>query len=229
MNRPGQKNRVSFFFIAGVLMFVSEIWKQFTINCMPGLSGGDGYRIWYLPFQLCSTPMYVCLLLFGKGKQKDACLTYLSTYGLLAGIMAFFDTGGFTELAYLPLSVHSYVWHGLLILLGITAFMELPVKERDFLGASVFFLGFLLVAEILNISLTPKGSINMFYINPLVPMRQKYFSDIAAYLTGTERAGDIPGGNLLAILVYVASIFTGACTLDILELVFSQKMRNKEG
>ena len=42
-----------------MLMFCSEIWKQFTLTFA---IGGGSYIWWYFPFQLCSIPMYILLV-----------------------------------------------------------------------------------------------------------------------------------------------------------------------
>ena len=49
-----------FFFYSGFLMLISEIWKQY---CLTYIMNEGTYNWWYFPFQLCSIPMYVCLLL----------------------------------------------------------------------------------------------------------------------------------------------------------------------
>ena len=55
-----EKIITSFFFLWGIIMLVSEIWKQYTLTFV---LGQGHYNLWYLPFQLCSIPMYVCLLI----------------------------------------------------------------------------------------------------------------------------------------------------------------------
>lgn len=108
-----------FFSVCGLLMFLSEIWKQY---CLTFLAGGGAYNWRYFPFQLCSTPMYILLFLpyIKKERIVRACLTFLMSFGLLGGIAVFADTTG---LHYpLPaLTVHSYLWHILLILIGYLA------------------------------------------------------------------------------------------------------------
>lgn len=207
-------------FWAGTVLLVSELWKQLVINLVLQPAGSGAYAVWYFPFQLCSTPMYVCLLLMpavraGKERLVYALDTYLTTYGMLGGIFAFFDTSGFTELGYLPISVHSYLWHILLIGIGMLASYALIAQQRsDFFGATALFLGNCLVAQLLNKGLGQFGTINMFYINPKYKMAQKYFGDIALYL-----------GNNPGILVYVLTILLGATTIYIALLCLSCFLR----
>ena len=99
-------------------MFLSEIWKQY---CITFIINEHHYDWWYFPFQLCSIPMYVCLLLpFVREKARDILLTFLKTFGLMGGIFTFFDTSGL-HYPYAPLTAHSYLWHVLLIILGIVS------------------------------------------------------------------------------------------------------------
>lgn len=197
-------------FLTGILLLFSEIWKQITINLVLKAAGEGRYCWWYFPFQLCSTPMYMCLLLpltLRKGREglRDAILTYLATFGLLAGTVTFADTGGFSELGYLPLTVHSWVWHIVMVLMGLFCFAYLSAKGRNHLpGAVGIYLAGCVIAEAINLPVGKHALINMFYISPLLPMNQICFRDIAAYL-----------GNGVGIFVYVTMTIIGAVTLDI--------------
>jgi len=212
MRQNHENNTGRILFITGILLLISELWKQYVINCtlqsVPG-----GYDWWYFPFQLCSTPMVVCLLfpLFEKKEDlRSAALTYLSCYGLLAGICAFLDTGGFTELGYLPLTVHSWVWHIVLILLGLYSARVLCLeKDGNLAGATLFFLAGCMIAEIINALVGDRGVINMFYINPRYRMAQVVFKDIAAY-----------AGNGTAIISYILCIIVGAMILYLIRLLY---------
>ena len=54
------KKYIRFFFICGMIMFLSELWKQY---CITFIINEHRYNWWYFPFQLCSIPMYLCLML----------------------------------------------------------------------------------------------------------------------------------------------------------------------
>ena len=206
----------------GILLLISEIWKQYVLHFH--LFPGSGAALWYFPMQLCSLPMYLCLLGY---RFPKAVPTYLATYGLLSGIMVFFDVSGFYDFGYMPLTVHSYLWHGTLIALGLISAGYLKTRENlssDFCGATLIFLCGLLTAQLLNRLLSRYGTINMFYVNPDLPMQQAYFSDIAEYLGGIpEKKGIFRcfNGNDLSILVYLLSIVSGAMFLNILLLAAS--------
>lgn len=107
------------FLLCGVLMLCSEIWKQLVLT----FALGNGiYDWWYVPFQLCSVPMYVLLAypwLRREGIRRTL-LAFLMSYCLMSGIIVFADTSGL-QYPIPELTAHSYVWHLLLILIGIGA------------------------------------------------------------------------------------------------------------
>ena len=81
------------FFLFGLLMLCSEVWKQLTLT----FPVGHGvYNLWYFPFQLCSIPMYIFLVLpfVRPEKIRQALLCFLMCYALLGGIAVFADTSG---------------------------------------------------------------------------------------------------------------------------------------
>lgn len=196
------------FLCCGVLLALSEVWKQWTLTFL--LNNGH-YDWWYFPFQLCSIPMYICVALFfvHNLKIQRYLLSFLMDFGLLGGIFAFFDTSGM-HYRYLPLTIHSFVWHVLLIIIGIYAGMtwrmvkgtdagDFPLFPRDYRKAACIYLLCCLAALCLNLAFRRYGAINMFYINPYYPMQQKVFDQIAATL-----------GNGTGILLYLLSTLAGA-------------------
>lgn len=188
-----------FLFLSGLLLLTSEIWKQYTLTCV---LGGGTYDWWYFPFQLCSIPMYVCLLLpwTGSFSLRCALAAFLVDYGMLGGIFAFFDTTGMQYASPL-LTLHSYLWHILLVLIGLVSAQSFPAAAawKNYRRASALYLLCCLTAEIFNFFLGRLGRINMFYINPAYPMEQRFFSEIA----------DLTG-NLPSIILYLAACMTGA-------------------
>ena len=198
------KKYTRFLFICGIIIFLSEIWKQY---CITFIINEHHYDWWYFPFQLCSIPMYVCLLLpFVREKARDILLTFLKTFGLMGGIFTFFDTSGL-HYPYAPLTAHSYLWHVLLIILGIVSGICQRKKEcpknkdtaRKFSGSAFIYLTCCALATAFNLAFYPYGNINMFYISPHYSMGQKVFKEIAA-LTG----------NAAGILIYIAANLIGA-------------------
>lgn len=192
-----------FFFLCGLLMAGSELWKQLFLT---QLNSGI-YDWWHFPFQLCSIAMYVLLAFpWVKNVRLRAVLVhFLMCYSLLGGIAVFADTSGL-HYPVLPLTVHSYLWHVLLIVIGVTAGAAGRAPSlRHFLDATVLYLLCCVIAEVCNHFLGKYGSINMFYINPQYHMQQIGFEQLVPYI-----------GNTAAILVYIAATVCGAWILFLL-------------
>ena len=88
---PGLSDRI--FFLCGVLMLGSEVWKQ----CLLTFVLGHGtYNWWYFPFQLCSIPMYVLLAYpwLRRESTRRMLLAFLMSYCFLGGVAVFADTSG---------------------------------------------------------------------------------------------------------------------------------------
>lgn len=216
-----------FFFACGILMLCSEVWKQFTLTFV---IGGGSYNWWYFPFQLCSIPMYILLAYpwLLHSNTRRTLLTFLMCYCLLGGVAVFADTSGL-HYPLRALTIHSYLWHILLIILGVTAgitylrllrankkkalfsrSLKTAFPLRPFLYSSLLYLACCLIAELLNLSLDRFGTINMFYINPDYQMQQVVFRDLLPIL-----------GNTGVILFYIASTILGAFILFLVwKLIF---------
>ena len=189
------------FFMVGTGFVISEIWKQLCLTFV--LHGGE-YQWWYFPFQLCSIPMYLCFpLAFAKGKQLRNCLlAFLADFTLLSGTIAFLDTSGMYY-GYIPLTLHSFLWHVVLILLGIYAGTRCrDLSIRSFLGAAGIYAACCVLAEVFNLCFDRFDIINMFYINPHYYMGQLGFRNLLAFLP-----------NRAVIMSYILATIFGAALL----------------
>lgn len=191
-------------FYCGFLMLLSEIWKQCTLTFV---IGRGTYNWWYFPFQLCSVPMYVCLVFpfLSSERIQGILLTFLMDFGLLGGIFAFFDTTGMYY--SLPsLTFHSFAWHILLIVLGFRAGLtgRADYSWKGFAGSAALFLACCLLATGFNLAFHPFGRINMFYISPHYRMGQIVFRDIGGIF-----------GNGAAVISYLLAIPAGAGLLHL--------------
>ena len=223
--------------ILAVLFLVSEIWKQLLLT----LTNGGSYLWWYFPFQLCSMPLYLLplrqllvLRLQRSRNQQDgqtvaarshavcagmvSVLTdFLADFGLLAGSFAFADQTGM-RYALPALSVHSYLWHFAMIFLGFFLIFSrkhsgIPLR---FLRAAILFLLLSGIAELLNLLLHKKGSIDMFYISPWKPATQVILRDIAARI-----------GRWPEILLYLCLILAGAGLIHSFSCAVSVKNKRR--
>lgn len=203
----------NFYTLCGLLMLVSEIWKQLTLTFT--VNHGN-YSWWHFPFQLCSIPMYVCLTVgFLSSKRPRSLIPYLKVhgdrlcsflaaflmdFGLLGGVFAFFDTSGM-HYGYLPLTIHSFAWHILLVILGCySGLNKNTCRTLSGYGFSVMlYLVCCGIATIFNLIFHQFGMVNLFYISPHYYMQQKVFSQIADTF-----------GNGFGIAAYIAASIAGA-------------------
>ena len=183
----------------GVFLLVTEVYKQlFYTYC----SGGGKYQWWIFPFQLCSVPMYLCLLLpFIKNERvTNWFYLFLTTYNLLGGFVSLFEPSGLSH-EYWTLTLHAYVWHLLLVFIGfyLIACKKSPEKVvEDFPKCLIMFFYLCGLATFFNIVFRDKG-VRMFYISPFHSNPIIVFKDI-------ERVC----GFAVGVVVYVAALSIGA-------------------
>ncbi len=127
--------------IMGSVLLVSEIWKQWYLYA---IVFDHHYRVWYFPFQLCSIPMYFCILRFflnkenRKNKNREAISDrkpgglgnaidiFLQDFALLGGIAALMVPDGFTHPDHPLLTAHGYMWHVMLIMISLLVHFQVP-------------------------------------------------------------------------------------------------------
>lgn len=199
--------------LIGFLMLCSEIWKQYVLTFI--INNGN-YDWWYFPFQLCSIPMYLLLLLpfVHRSYSRQIFFTFLMDFSLLSGACAFLDTSGM-QYPLFSLTLHSYVWHLLLITIGLLCGLseKADYTWRGFLFSSGLFIIFCGFAELLNITIGRVADINMFYISPYYNMTQVFISDLTGMVS-----------NPLLILLYITVILLGAACLHLIwKILFRHK------
>ncbi len=186
-------------FVCGLFLAGCELYKQVFLYIV--INGGR-YDWWYFPFQLCSLPVYLCLLMpyFREGPLKTTAYTFLQDYGMLGGIAALLVPDGFRHLHW-TLTLHGYVWHIMLILIAlfIRATAQSDRSTSGFLRTLPLFACFCLIATLINLLAPGCGEADMFYISPYYPTTQPVFHEIAL------RIGILPGN-----LFYLFCVCLGA-------------------
>lgn len=183
-------------FLCGLILAVSELYKQLFLYFV---AGAGHYDWWYFPFQLCSLPMYLCLLLplfRGKAIGHIFC-TFMQDFALLGGIMALGEPSGLLH-PYWTLTVHGLSWHVILIFISLLISFSGNGGRTilEYLQMLPMFGVFCIIATVIN-TLT-KGAADMFYISPYYPVTQIVFDKISfQYGIGT------------GIMVYLLSICLG--------------------
>lgn len=190
-------------FLCGLFLGLTELYKQGFIYY---IENGRTYDWWYFPFQLCSIPMYLCLLLpFIKPRMSCRCVkavhTFLQDFALLGGVMALAEPSGLMH-PFLVLTLHGFIWHFILIFIGLyCAFAGLGGQSlSEFADTLPFFCGCAAAATFINVASHPYGNADMFYISPYYPNGQVVFHQIALTI------GTVPG-NILYLLSVVLGGF----------------------
>ena len=227
--------------ILAILLPLSEIWKQLLLTAGNGGSYLWWYfpfqlcsmPLYLLPLrqlllagqsrcrtaQKTKAPKGICSAVPDSGSRKPrVCVfmirtltDFLADFGLLAGIFAFADQTGM-HYSLSVLTLHSYLWHFIMIFLGLFLILserrgrysrlcgtekKLPCL-RSFLPAAALFLLLAAIAELLNFLLHTKGRIDMFYISPWEPASQVILRDVAAQI-----------GREAEIVLYLCLILLG--------------------
>ena len=192
-------------FSCGLFLLLTECYKQCFLYF---IIDKCHYDWWFFPFQLCSLPMYLCLLLpFLKHKSmKTAVCTFLQDFNLLGGLAALIVSEGFRGIHW-TLTLHGYIWHLFLVFIGLFVFAgrRSDLCLRGYLQTLPLFLASCSIAFFINILAPGHGQADMFYISPYYPSTQPVFHEIAM------AAGIIP-----ANLLYLFTICLGAALVHFL-------------
>ena len=205
------------FLIAGIIFLCLEIFKQIYLFFFVW----EGrYDVWYFPFQLCSMPIYLCFILGliksnpSMAKISAGVETFLMDFGILGGVLALIVREGFTFSEHPLLTAHGFVWHILMIALGIYIAVEKSGESKpqddkgkrhniftakEFLAGAIVYLVCAGIAFIINILLHRFGDCDMFYISPYHISAQPVFSSI-----------DQAVGRPIGIIIYILTTILGA-------------------
>lgn len=170
LRNTDEKQNKKVLFTVGSILLITEIYKQLFYTYV---IGKGEYQWWIFPFQLCSIPMYFCLIIpFMKdGILKDSLYDFMLAFNLFGGFVSFIEPSGLIH-EYWTLTLHAFCWHMLLIFLGIyIAFSKRGgQKLSNYKRAVAVFVCLCCVAFIINLLLfkAANGDINMFYVGPEV-------------------------------------------------------------
>ena len=176
--RLPQAYRVRLLFFLGILLALSECYKQMFLYY---IVNGRKYDWWYFPFQLCSIPMYLCLILpfaakFGRKWERLLC-TFMYCYNL-PEVSSFFAAPYGMMHPYWSLTIHSfYVAYFTRFYRTINRIFRygLLYHGRDLPAPPGLFLACCGIATAVNILADPYGYPDMFYITPYYPTTQPFF------------------------------------------------------
>ena len=164
----------------GAFLIITEVYKHLFYYYV---IGNGTYQWWIFPFQLCSVPMYLCLIapFLKKGKVQDALYNFLLAFNLMGGFISFLEPSGLTH-EYYTLTWHAFIWHMSLVFVG--AYLGVSgracKKLSDYKGAITVYGVLCAIAFTINILLRNKPGVNMFYIGPIHDSPIIVFKEISA-------------------------------------------------
>lgn len=203
--------RCRLLFFAGVFLLVTEIYKQLFLYY---IVNDQIFDWWFFPFQLCSVPMYLCLLLpftRPEGILRKAFYTFLAGYAFVGAAASLIWPEDFLR-PYLSLTLHGFVWHGILLFISLlAAFSDMTdYSAKGQARAAGLFTALSCIAVIINVIAEPRmaaaysaGGIEhnyaaMFYLNPY------HYSSQPIVSTVQSHAG-IAAGLILYMLAVIAA------------------------
>jgi hypothetical protein len=155
-------------FGCGLFLTISEVFKQFFYyfammdNCY---SWGD------FPFQLCSIPMYMCLIApwIKPGKLQRGMYSFMVLYNLLGGAISFTEPSGLLH-GHWFLTMHSCIWHMFLVFIGLFLCFSRQggTEKTDYAPATYTFVALCGLAFLFNciVQYGLGGDMNMFFVGP---------------------------------------------------------------
>ncbi len=158
-----------------VVVILLEVYKQ--VNYTFGYSTGTvvaDFQWYAFPFQFCSMPMYVGLLMgiTKRGKIHNALSAFLATYSMFAGLCVLI----YPNDVFVPtigINVQSMICHCSMIVLGayLLATGYVKAEHKTILKATPVFAIAVTIAAILNeiahaTGLLETETFNMFFISP---------------------------------------------------------------
>ena len=194
--------------IYGFALVALEIFKEIFI-----VATTHHYDLTLIPFQLCSTPMYLLpFVMFVKNKTiKSGMLGYIAFVAIIAAFFYFVKPVAMLNADYVIISFQSIIWHeSLLLCASFTMTGYRMVKKGNFrtlLAGVGMFVFFVVIAIVLNLALhnvNPSSELNLFYISYYnINYVSRFNYPILSLINKTQRP------YVLYILEYIVYIFLG--------------------
>ena len=208
--------------VYGVIAFTLELLKQliwaFNYDSITNIVTWD-YSWYSAPFQLCTTPIFISLIcLFLKNnKLRKSLLSYMAFVTILGSLITLIMPDScFTS--DILINIHTMWLHcgSLVVSVYLLMSREVEINKKNFINAIIVFLVFVVLAEILNISVYNLGilngeTFNMFYISPY------FVTHLPVFKTIQE---SVP--FIIYLLSYIGIIFTGSLIVYFISLLLSK-------
>lgn len=214
----------------GGVLILLEIFKQLNF-AFDSETGVWEYAWKQFPFQFCSVPMYVMLLvgILKESKFRDYLCSFLATFGLFAGLIVMIYPS--TVLSTIIFRFcQSMIHHIAMVLGGLIVVVSGRVKfehKTILKGMSVFSV-IVGMAFIMNIVFHMSGntsSFNMFYIGPYSNSDIPVLKQIGIALNIS--ADSIHIGNFAFLIIYIAGFSMAAYIILLIEIYIKKLFKKK--
>ena len=164
--------------VFAVLLALGEVFKQLF-----WFEFYDYYRWAIFPFQFCSVPIYVSLFaaLAPWEKAREVSYRFLAFFGIIGGLSVMLVPSAVLYTYFVPISIHSMVWHSILIAMGAYLIVSRGYGKqlKELVSPWFMFLGFVTMAIVGNVlvyklhlgteACQPGDNLSMFYLSPYYP------------------------------------------------------------
>lgn len=212
----------------GIIALLLEVAKQliwsFNYNPITNVVSWD-YEWYAAPFQFCTTPIFISMIcLFLKNnKLRNSLLSYMAFATILGSIVTILlPDSCFTS--DILVNVHTMWLHCGSFVVSIYLLMTgaVKLKRQNLKSAIKVFLVFVLLAEVLNISIYNSGilngeTFNMFYISPY------FITHLPVFKTIQE---NVP--FLIYLLIYILVISIGVGIVYFISSFINSKRNKKD-
>ena len=113
-----------------IVLIIFEIYKQLNFSYNPDSDTWD-YQWYAFPFQFCSSPMYVLLLIgcLKECKFRNFLCSFMATFGLFAGIgVMLYPSTVFIET--IGINIQTMIHHGSMVVIGVLMFIWITFCAR---------------------------------------------------------------------------------------------------
>ncbi len=214
--------------VVGLVLIIFEVFKQLNFAYDAQTDTWD-YEWKQFPFQFCSVPMYVMLLVacLKEGKFRDFLCSFLATFGLFSGLVVMLYPATVLSSVIFRFS-QSMLHHTALLVVGVLMFVsgKVKIEHKTILKAMSVFAVFVSIAFVLNVVYHATGctdSFNMFYIGPHSKSDLPVFYDIGKALH--IEYDYIHFGNFVFALLYIVA-FSIAAYVVLLTAMLIKKIRS---
>ena len=211
--------------IYSIIAFILEFLKQFiwTVEYNNVTNAFTWDYQWYAaPFQLCTMPIYVCLicLFLKKGWLRDSLLSFVAFTTILGSIASAIIPDALF-VSDILINIHTMWLHlgSLVVSVYLLMSKEIKLNTKNLLRAIVVFLVTVVIANTLNIIVYNSGvlndeTFNMFYISP-------YFESTLPVFNNIYNMVPYP----IFLIIYILALSLGSCIVYAVAKMFSMKKR----